>query len=168
MEKVTLKIAQATHTDAAAIEMVLEEIRAWLRERGLTQWSEPFTPDWIEARINDGVLYIVRNDKDVVGVFRLLSSDPEFWGTDDAPSLYLHTFVVRRKYSGMGYGNEIMEWVKEITALQGKQYLRLDTAANNPVLCNYYLSAGFKDCGEIIIRGWQAKLFQLAITPKIS
>jgi len=55
--------------------------------------------------------------------------------------------VVIEKYEGQGIGELILKKVENDAKISGFSYLRLDSDAKNPKLCNYYEKQGFQKVG---------------------
>jgi ribosomal protein S18 acetylase RimI-like enzyme len=139
-----LDIAPASATDVAEIAALLEDARRWLAARGITQWTRPFTADWIAERVAAGEFWIARHDGVPLAVVRLLWTDPLFWQErDHGDAAYVHTLAVRRDCAGQGIGAHVLRWVEDQARARGRRTLRLDCAADNPALLRYYERQGF-------------------------
>lgn len=166
-----LNISVASPHDHVVIAEIIEQARAWLTNtKGIDQWSIPFTADWISKCIARQEFFVANADDLTVGVFRLLKTDPAFWGETAEDAVYLHSLAVRRTstWQGRGIGHSLLTWAEEYTAQQ-QPYLRLDCMAENAALCRYYEQAGFIACGTKEIqfgsRLWKSRLFQKAVGP---
>ena len=51
--------------------------------------------------------------------------------------------VDRRDHAGHGWGRALIEWAARATADAGHDRLRLDTAAHNTTMVDYYRALGF-------------------------
>jgi len=154
----------ASANQQATILSLLEENREWLNSKGIKQWIIPFTLEWVSKCIERGEFHIAVVGDQTVGVFRLLESDPTFWGNDSRDSFYIHSLAVRRDWKGQGIGLSLLKWAEEYTRSNQRSYLRLDCMAENFALCAYYEQAGFKSCGVRDIQlgqfVWKAHLYQ--------
>lgn len=159
---INVTLAQASDLDT--IQSILNDVRAWLGAKGLSQWSEPFSDEWVIERIEKQQFYLVEHRGLAVALFRLLWSDPDFWGDTPDDASYLHTFAVRRGWAGHGIGKEILCWVEERSAREDKQYVRLDCSASNARMRRYYEEAGFTRIREKQMIGWTALLMEKRIT----
>ncbi|MDJ1472961.1 GNAT family N-acetyltransferase [Cytophagaceae bacterium DM2B3-1] len=126
------------------VKNLLLEVQKWLYARGLSQWNNAFSDYWIQTEILNQHFYIVTQGTTIVATFRLLTSDPAFWGEDDASALYLHTLAVARTAQGQSIGTQILDWVTAKAQSDNKSLFRLDCLANNPFLVNYYAKYGFQ------------------------
>ncbi len=160
----SINVALSLASDLDTIQSVLNDVRSWLASKGLSQWSDPFSDKWIRDRIEKQQFYLVKYKGHAVATFRLLWSDPDFWGDTPDDASYLHTFAVRRGWAGHGIGKEILRWVEERSAREDKQYVRLDCSASNARMRRYYEEAGFKRIRLKQMRGWTALLMEKRIT----
>jgi GNAT superfamily N-acetyltransferase len=158
-----LLIKQAVPGDCTLIIEILDEVRAWLRNLGLSQWPSGFEPDWVLEMIARGRFFLVYRQDKAIAVFRLQDKDPDFWEEDEGACFYFHTFALRRSNAGQGTGRKILEWVIGYSRSHGKKYLRLDTPANNPTLNRYYLEAGFTYSGKKMVWGTAYALYQFSL-----
>lgn len=139
-----LAVAPATPADAATIRAILEDVQRWLADRGVVQWTAPFTDEWIARRIATGEFHVVRLGETPVATFRLLWADPHFWGDrEQGDAAYIHTMAVRREYAGQHLGARIVQWAEGQARARGRPYLRLDYIAENRGLGIYYRGLGF-------------------------
>ena len=160
-----LVISQAIAGDSAKIYPHMEEVRRWLRERGLDQWTEPFAPTWIENQIALGQYFVAYYNGELAATFRLMWADPDYWGEDDAPALYLHTLAVNSTFSGKGVGAQILGWAENYARQHDKPLLRLDTTADNPFLVSFYEKAGFSHMGFTTISRRRIVLLEKKVSP---
>jgi GNAT superfamily N-acetyltransferase len=162
---VAVSVASQLHQDI--IIEILEDGRAWLKMKGINQWPFAFTLEWVNQCLEKREFFVANVDQETGGVFRLLHTDPFFWGDDVEDAIYIHTLAVRRSWQGRGIGCDLIRWAEDYTARHDRPYLRLDCMADNSVLCQYYEQAGFISCGmkEFQIRNflYKAQLFQKAI-----
>lgn len=130
--------------DASAIVALRDGLARWLSDTGVNQWQEgEITVDDVAAGTRLGEWHVAEMDGEVVACVRLAWSDPDFWGDDDAPAGYVHGLMVRRDHAGHGWGRALIEWAAQATAAAGHDRLRLDTAAHNTTMVDYYRSLGF-------------------------
>ncbi len=134
----------ATPDDAPAIVALRDGLARWLAETGVNQWQEgEITVDQVASGARLGEWHVAEVDGEIVACVRLAWSDPDFWGDDDAPAGYVHGLMVRRDHAGHGWGRGLVEWAARATAAAGHDRLRLDTAAHNTTMVDYYRSLGF-------------------------
>ncbi len=72
--------------------------------------------------------------------------DRDFWTDDDHPeaALYLYKLIVAREASGRNLGTRVIDWMSRLAALEGRNWVRIDTWRTNTGLHAYYERLGFK------------------------
>ncbi|MGC3989500.1 MAG: GNAT family N-acetyltransferase [Chthoniobacteraceae bacterium] len=164
-----LVIRPAVAGDAEALDALIEGTRRWVQDRCPAQWQTPFSKEWVVGRIAAKELFVVFADDELVGTFRLLWSDADFWGELDSPdAAYLHTLIVRRDLAGNGLGIRILRWAESYVAAAGRSLLRLDTLFDNEHLIRFYQKAGFSILGERGVRDFRVVLFEKSLTPPLA
>ncbi len=139
----------AAPTDAPVIVALRDDLARWITSTGIHQWDEgDLSIEEVTAGIADGEWNVAEIDGQIVACVRLVWSDAEFWGDDDAPAGYVHGLMVDRRHAGYGWGRQMIEWCVQRTRDAGHDTIRLDTAAHNPTLVGYYHSLGFETVRE--------------------
>ncbi|MET7671583.1 GNAT family N-acetyltransferase [Micromonospora luteifusca] len=129
---------------------VLDEVAAWLRERGISQWPARFEPGWIEDAIRRGETWLIEINHETAGTVTLDWADP-LWADVGGQAAYVHRMAVRRWAGGLGA--VILAWAADTTLHHGRHALRLDCVASNLRLCAYYEASGFVHRGDVAVRG---------------
>ena len=144
-------IQQAQPADAAAVlELIKARIR-WMDEQGIRQWNttgylEAYGLDYFMQAARQGVLYVLRLPQGPIqGAVILLEEDPRW--PDGAPACYVHTWVTACGVPGAGQA--LLAFCRRHALGLGKQYLRLDCAADNRKLTRYYDAQGFQWAGSV-------------------
>ena len=126
---------------------IMREVAAWGREQGLRVWPQ----DWLtreelitqDARPEDFCVGTV--DGREACAFILQRRDREYWPEAvEGEAVYLHKFCVRRAFAHQGMTGQVVERLREECACRGAKYIRLDTGADEPVVRDLYLAAGFE------------------------
>ncbi len=152
---------QAVAADAAAIHALRRSLEDWMAARGIDQWPVGSMPlERVAAQVADGQWWVVRDDEGVVASARVVTSDPEYWGDDDAPALYVHGLMVDRRASGSGLGRALVEWADARAREAGASWLRLDHRSSNQHLDDVYRSWGFEPVGVTDRPGFEVVLMQ--------
>ena len=126
---------------------IMREVAAWGRERGFRVWLD----EWLtreklltgEAQPEN--FYVGRVDGREACAFILQWRDREYW--PDAPkyeAAYLHKLCIRREFAHMGMTAQVLEEIKKECARRGARFIRLDTGADELVVSQIYLNAGFQ------------------------
>ncbi|MET9074194.1 GNAT family N-acetyltransferase [Streptomyces sp. NPDC004232] len=141
----------AAETDVPALLALRTEAEGWLRTKGTDQWSDPETGDraiskW-RASIDEGRAWVVVGEHDeVLATVSRGPVDRDFWTDADCPetALYLYKLIVARKASGRQLGTRVIDWMSRLAALEGRNWVRIDTWRTNVELHAYYERLGFR------------------------
>ncbi|MBH0775616.1 GNAT family N-acetyltransferase [Nocardia sp. NEAU-351] len=140
---------RATDADADAIAGLRDRLAHWMVDNGIAQWLPGEYPAaTVAAEISRGEWFVWRDESALIGAVRLIWSDPEFWGADDAAAGYVHGLMVALERRGGALGERILRFCAERTRANGLRRQRLDTAAGNQVLRKYYATQGFREVRE--------------------
>lgn len=143
-------IERAVHTDVAALHELRRQIEHWLGEQGIEQWGHGHVSRHeITEQIHAGQWHVVRDPAlGVAAAARLLWADPEVWGADDTPAIYVHGLMVHRGATGRGLGAFILEEAAERGLAEGAEVIRLDCVESNTALRTFYQRQGFREVGR--------------------
>jgi GNAT superfamily N-acetyltransferase len=144
------RMHQAGPGEIADVLAVLDEVAAWLGERGVRQWPPRFEWEWIEPAVLTGDTWLAVDDGQVLATVTLDRADG-LWADRPAPAAYVHRLAVRRVAAGLGA--RILDWATAAAAAEGCHYLRLDCVAANRRLRDYYEAAGFQHRGDAPVSG---------------
>ncbi|WP_245530268.1 GNAT family N-acetyltransferase [Cellulomonas flavigena] len=159
----------ATPDDVPAIHALRRSLEEWMAARGIDQWPVGSVPlERIAAQVAAGDWWVVRDDAGVRGSLRVIPSDPEYWGDDDTPALYVHGLMVARRATGTGLGRALVEWAGQRARDAGATWLRLDHRASNPHLDDLYRSWGFEAVDVTGRPGFEVVLMQRAVAQRPS
>jgi GNAT superfamily N-acetyltransferase len=145
-----LDIAQASASDVAEVIGLRHAAEDWLAARGIRQWTPRQIPESVILRqIDAGEFFVARlgGQPVIAGALRLIWSDAMIWQQDDTLAAYVHSLVVARNRTGIGLGGRLLAWAARTARPAGVDRLRLDCAATNPGLGDYYRRAGFHQVG---------------------
>jgi GNAT superfamily N-acetyltransferase len=153
----------AAPDDLEQIIGLLEDSAAWMVSIGIHRWPPgTFVASGAQLRsaIEAATVYVWKVRGRVWGTIRLTESDASIWGTDDAAALYIHKMSVQRSLKGGGFGKALVHWAEEVAVTRGRSVLRLDCWAENPRLCAFYESCGFRRIRTLLVQGWLHQLFE--------
>lgn len=124
-----------------------------LQSEGVDQWQYWLDPpaykkEWLKAGFDNGEYYFVCLEDQTIGLFRLSTSDLDYWGERHDKAYYLHSLVILPAFKGKSLGKKIVDYAEKLCYEDGAQYLRLDCHAGNPRLCQYYVDLGFSFVGQ--------------------
>ena len=144
-----LQIRKATLDDTFIVGNILTDAVNYKLSLDDSSWgSEPFSERETRGLIKTGETYVVLADNKIIATFGLHDEDREIWGNSDDKAWYIHRLAVAKDLHGKGVGEQIIKWIKQQAQQQNIVYLRLDCAAENSKLCNYYEKLGFKLVGN--------------------
>jgi ribosomal protein S18 acetylase RimI-like enzyme/GrpB-like predicted nucleotidyltransferase (UPF0157 family) len=154
MSQITFRRAKPDELDL--VLLLLKSAALWLRERKINYWQEWIAPpqnfvNWIKRGFAQDQFFMVEREGEIVGCFRLIWEDEQFWGKREDQAGYIHSFTVARELAGQGIGYQILDMIQDYCLENGNAWLRLDCAANNRALRNYYEEYGFKLVGEVFV-----------------
>jgi ribosomal protein S18 acetylase RimI-like enzyme len=162
---VRLLVRTATLNDLPAVYEILDEAGAWLSRRGIHQWPTPYPREPINRAYADRMLWVGSRGGRIVATMRTAHHDPDVWGDDLLPALYVHALAVRREPASRGSGLELLRWAVRAAADAGLVAVRLDCWAENWRLRHYYEQAGFRHVGDVDqsdgSRDWKSSLFEM-------
>jgi GNAT superfamily N-acetyltransferase len=141
-----IALVPATPADLDAILAFRADAAAWLRRRGIDQWSNPFPPEGILATIQAGATWMVWDDSTAVATITVTrGGEPELWNELERaePAVYCHKLTVARAYAGRRIGAELLDWAGGVAHEEGRRWLRLDAWDTNASLHRYYRQQGF-------------------------
>lgn len=143
---------RAYRLDAPAIVALRDDLARWQIASGIDQWKPgEYDPDEVRDQIVDGQWWVIRDDGALTATVRILESDPiwdDLVAPDDVTALYVHGLMVRRIHAGRGIGDRLLEFAQDQVRERDRTVLRLDCAAANARLRDYYASRGFTELSE--------------------
>ncbi|MFC8974753.1 GNAT family N-acetyltransferase [[Kitasatospora] papulosa] len=154
--------------DVPALMALRTEAEAWLGTKGTDQWSDPETggkaiAKW-RAAIDEGRAWVVvTDDGNVLATASRGPVDRDFWTDEDRPesALYLYKLIVARQAAGRQLGARLVDWASNLAALEGRDWVRIDTWRTNSGLHAYYARLGFEhlrtECPAHRRSGWLAQ-----------
>ena len=129
--------------------LILRRIE-WMDENGIKQWNvrnyaDVYPIEYYYEQYEKDVIFALIDENETLVCAAILQEQDENWD-DNSPAIYLHNFVsqVGRK----GVGTIFLNHAAEYALQHKKKYFRLDSAADNPALAQYYESQGFLPVGE--------------------
>ncbi|MFC8237566.1 GNAT family N-acetyltransferase [Streptomyces sp. NPDC057284] len=143
-----LRPAQAE--DVPALMALRTEAEQWLSSKGTDQWSDPGTggkaiAKW-RASIDEGRAWVVVDSGKVLGTVSRGPVDRDFWTDEDCPetAFHLYKLIVARQAAGRHLGARLVDWASRLAAMEGRDWVRIDTWRTNKGLHSYYERLGFR------------------------
>lgn len=155
------KIDVAKEDDLEEFHNIITSRCKWLEEKGVNQWRPTSYPiryniNYFREHINN--LYIIKDDKEVLGGFLLKESDEKYWSdSDDVSAYYIHHLAT--KIGVKGLGRLLILFAVNKAKQDKREYLRLDCSSRNKRLNQYYEQLGFIYSGK----NWSESLWQIKL-----
>ena len=109
-------------------------------------------------------MHLGRIDGEPVAAFVLLETDPDFWpNVPLGESLFIHKLVVAWAWKGQNLSARALDFAVKQVLERGKKFLRLDTDATRPALCNLYENYGFTRVGRGQFGRFEMVLYELEV-----
>ncbi|MCL6605362.1 MAG: GNAT family N-acetyltransferase [Paenibacillus sp.] len=145
----SVTMIRAERNRAREMVILLQDAARWMESNGIKQWTpSQFTEADIMNYFEDREVYLALDNDEIIGMFTLQFSDPQYWGTrNDDSYAYLHRLTVARSYRGAGLGSYMLQFAADLAIEKGCKGLRFDTVAHNIKLNGYYQSLGFHYMG---------------------
>ncbi len=144
---------------------IIGQAAAWLEQRGVNQWPSPPNEHWwrrIADQIDAGEFHLAYLEGQVVATLRISWKDA-LWPSDDGMAGYIHNLALVDQAHGMGLGAILIKWAKAYIRETGRPLIRLDCAAENKALCEYYEALGFRYIGRREDKDYTAALYEMKI-----
>lgn len=151
--------------DLPLVMEILTEAAAWLQNKGIDQWPSPPPVHWrqrMAQKIERGEMVILGIVNNRFGIVGLSWTDP-YW-PDDGQAGYVHRMAIRSDRHGQNLGGLILFWARQQVIQQGRRFMRLDCAAGNGRLRQYYEAHGFLYRGQVTDHDYVAALYEKDVT----
>lgn len=145
--------------DVPVLLQLRDRVAESLLARGVKQWLPgEFGEDRMAAWVNDGRVFVLRQERRVAAAVAVLWSDKELWGdcSDDTEAGYVHLLMVDPDRMGQGLGGSVLRWTEEFIRASERDVVRLDAVTDNPRLHRWYAERGYTAVGEFCFEneGW--------------
>lgn len=139
-----LTIAHGGIPDIGEADRIIREAADWLTSAGMTLWGPEEVSFEALARVaRDGELVIGRVRGEAAACMYLHKEDRLFWPEARAgEAFYIHRLAVARKFKGLGFSREMLDFAAEQARSAGCTHLRLDCEPREKLLA-LYRGAGF-------------------------
>jgi len=155
----------ATPADVDDIHALRRSLEDWMAAHGTVQWPQGSLPrERIAKQVDAGEWHVVHDEElGLVGTVRLLWTDPDFWGEDHTPAVYVHGLMVDRRAAGHGLGTTLLDWAAARGRDAGVDLFRLDCRTTNPDIRAYYERYGFRAVGQRDFADFSCTLLELRV-----
>lgn len=172
MTQVDLQVEKGLIEDVAPAQALISGARQWLHARSIDQWQDPIPDSTIRRDAERGQLFVVRGSMGLLAMVSVHESDEETWGKQKASALYVHRLAVAQDARGRGYGQALLNWVVSRAAAREKGFVRLDCAADNPGLRDFYERLGYRFVRDVTVdaptgdRVLSSSLYELTVSKR--
>ncbi|WP_246195450.1 GNAT family N-acetyltransferase [Halopolyspora algeriensis] len=144
------RVEPAMSGDVVALHRLRRQLEDWLHDKGVRQWPRgEVSQDEIAAQVSRQEWHLARHSEvGVAAAMRMLWSDPDFWGEDSTPAVYVHGLMVDRAMAGLGMGALMLDRAAEVGRDRSVGVFRLDCAESNSALRSYCRKQGFHESGR--------------------
>jgi ribosomal protein S18 acetylase RimI-like enzyme len=143
-----MEIRLATENDLPELKTMFGDIVNNMNNMGITIWDEVYPYEVFIDDIDDGTLYVLVDDNEIIATLGLFNSndaeDCFNWNNKESKAMYVGRVGVKVDHLRKGVGSVIVNKAKEIAKQNGAEYLRLLVATINEPATNLYLKHGFK------------------------
>ncbi len=144
---------KAKSEDAKAVFALVNERISWMDEIGVEQWNKEdywmvYPQSYYLNAISNGRLFVLRDKTSGLVISAgVLSESDSRWSDDGVKAVYLHNFV--SSLVSPGSGGIFLAECESYAKQYGAQVLRLDCAASNDKLNDYYEQRGYYAVGVV-------------------
>jgi GNAT superfamily N-acetyltransferase len=162
-----LEIARIQADELETFSGLICGVAQELEDQGQKLWDQ----EWLQSQAlldtyGLGSMHLGRISGEAVAAFVLLETDPVFWPDIlEGESLFIHKVVVARAWKGHDLSARVLDFAAQQVLERGKKFLRLDTDATRPALCNLYERYGFTRVGQRLIKDFDCALYELQVRP---
>jgi GNAT superfamily N-acetyltransferase len=163
-----LKFRKAKPEEIDIVLLFLKEAALWLREKGIDYWQNWILPpsnfiNWIRRGFDNNEFYLVEDDNDIIGCFRLQWQDPNFWGEQKDNAGYIHSLTISRRLAGQDIGRDVLSMIESYCRQNNKEFLRLDCGVDVTGLKKYYEQNDFRPVRDVIVSEYKLTLYEKRI-----
>ena len=144
MKELTIKNSELT--DLTVIQDLYEIATTYMKSKGQVYWPK-FDEDFIKKEILDKKQWKILIGNNIACIWAIAFEDELIWGTENAPSLYIHRIATSPKFRGQNLVGKIVSWADSFAKANGLKFIRMDTVGHNQALINHYQKLGFEFLG---------------------
>lgn len=154
-EKEQLKIEKGKLSEINQLFQIYLRGKNDLEKNGFYQWTNNYpTRSIIESDLKKGVLFVLRNDKEIIGAINISEEqEPEYetikWEFDNSQVLVIHRLVIDPKYQGNGYARKLMDFAEKYAKENNYSSIRLDAYSQNERVIDFYVKRKYFIRGSV-------------------
>lgn len=119
------------------------------------QWTENYPNiDTITNDIENGYLYIIEIEKEIIGAINISKVQEKEYATVDWKEasnsvLVVHRLVIRPDYQRQGFASILMDFAESYATQNKYSFIRLDAYSVNEHVIKFYNKRGYSKRGEV-------------------
>jgi predicted amidohydrolase/GNAT superfamily N-acetyltransferase len=143
-QKEQLNIEKGKISDLDQLFQIYVKGKTDLEKSGIYQWTINYpTRSIIESDLNKDVLFVLRNNKEIIGAINISEEqEPEYetinWEFDNSKVLVIHRLVIDPKYQGKDYARKLMDFAEKFAKENNYSSIRLDAYSKNKRVIDFY------------------------------
>lgn len=155
-----MELRRSIKEDIPEIMVIIKKAQEYLKSQGINQWQTGYpTSETIQSDIDEGISYVLTNDKKIVGTTALSFDGEETydkvhdgeWLTHGDYAV-IHRLAVDMESGRKGIAGEILKGVEMICRDRDVVSIKVDTHRENMAMQNFLKKNGFTFCGIIYIK----------------
>ncbi|WP_342560755.1 GNAT family N-acetyltransferase [Psychrobacillus sp. FSL W7-1457] len=154
-----MNIKLAERNDLVSIVNILDKTTLKLLRKGIEQWSYPWPASIVEEEINQGLVFKMELDNEIVGTFMIKPIHRLNSLHINPISLYVGRIAIIPEYQGKNLGASIINFCRAISQ-EHKKDMYLDCWAGNNKLKSFYMSCDLDYLGDFPEDGYHISIFQ--------
>jgi GNAT superfamily N-acetyltransferase len=162
----------ATESNLDAVERLLGDCIAAMRQAGIDQWDEIYPGrQTVLSDVRAGTVFLAfRDEHTLLGSLVLNETQsPEWapvqWEHSSARIVVVHRLMVDPKFQGAGIARELMRFAEDWARGHGYGAVRLDAFVANPRALSLYRGLGYRDAGGASLRKGPFRCFEKRLEP---
>jgi len=166
-------VRPATEADLDAVERLLGDCIAAMRQAGIDQWDEVYPGrHTVLSDIHAGTVFLAfRDEPTLLGSLVLNETQsPEWapvqWEYTSARVVVVHRLMVDPRQQGTGIARELMRFAETWAREHGYEAVRLDAFVANPRALSLYRGLGYRDAGGAWLRKGPFRCFEKRLEPR--
>ena len=155
-----MKIQKTTEKEKQAVLQIYSEAKTYFKENGIDQWQNGYpNEESLDMDCEQGISYIIMEEEKVLGTAVIMADRDKTYDTIYEGSWLsqgekygvMHRVAVSGKEKGRGIAGELFSFAENYCALQGAEYMRIDTHEDNLSMQRRLAKSGFNRCGVIYL-----------------
>lgn len=136
---------------------IIKEDSEWLlKEKGLNHWSDWYTKEKVEEKLEDWDVYLAYRNSKAVGTMSVsekklgyyLQESIDMFAEPKARALYISMLGVKPNFQKQGVASDLLKKTEKVAKEKEIEYIRFDCREEYIDLVNFYLKRGYKKRGS--------------------